>query len=46
MPPEDIQKRDRQHKLDQTVDALRQKFGDQSVVFAHSVKKKDKTDKK
>ena len=40
---EDIQKRDRQHKLDQTVDALRQKFGDQSVVFAHSVKKKDKT---
>ena len=42
---EDIQKRDRQHKLDQTVDALRQKFGDQSVVFAHSVKKKDKTDK-
>ena len=43
---EDIQKRDRQHKLDQTVDALRQKFGDQSVVFAHSVKKKDKTDKK
>ncbi len=37
---EDIQKRDRQHKLDQTVDALRQKFGDQSVVFAHSVKKK------
>ena len=42
----DIQKRDRQHKLDQTVDALRQKFGDKSVVFAHSVKKKDKTDKK
>ena len=42
---EDIQKRDRQHKLDQTVDALRQKFGDKSVVFAHSVKKKDKMDK-
>ena len=36
-----VKRRDRQHKLDQTVDALRQRFGDQSVVFAHSVKKKD-----
>ena len=40
-PADAIQRRDRQHKLDQTVDALRQRFGDQSVVFAHSVKKKD-----
>ena len=39
---EDIQKRDRQHKLDRTVDALRRRFGDQSVIFANSVKKKDK----
>ena len=40
---EDIQKRDRQYKLDRTVDALRRKFGDQSVIFANSVKKKDKS---
>ena len=30
---EDIQKRDRQHKLDQTVDALRQKLGDLANVL-------------
>ena len=40
-PADAVQRRDRQRKLDQTVDALRQRFGDQSVVFAHSVKKKD-----
>ena len=39
-----MQRRDRQHKLDQTVDELRRKFGNQSVVFAHSVKKKEKSD--
>ena len=39
-----MQRRDRQHKLDQTVDELRRKFGNQSVVFAHSVKKKEKND--
>lgn len=35
-----IERRDRQHKLDQTVDELRRRFGNQSVIFAHSVKKK------
>ena len=35
-----IQQRDKQLKLDQTVDELRRRFGDQSVVFAHSVRKK------
>ena len=39
-----MQRRDRQHKLDQTVDELRRRFGNQSVVFAHSVKKKEKSD--
>lgn len=39
-----MQRRDRQHKLDQTVDELRRRFGNQSVVFAHSVKKKEKND--
>lgn len=36
-----IQRRDKQLKLDQTVDELRRRFGNQSVIFAHSVKKKD-----
>ena len=31
-----------QRRLDRTVDALRERFGNQSVVFAHSVKKEDK----
>lgn len=35
-----IERRDKQHKLDQTVDELRRRFGNQSVIFAHSVKKK------
>ena len=34
-----LAQRERQRKLDQTVDALRQRFGDQSVIFAHSVQK-------
>ena len=38
------QQRARQHRLDQTVDALRQRFGDQSVMLAHSVKKKRQDD--
>ena len=41
-----IAQRDRQHKLDQTVDALRQRFGNQSVMFAHAVKKKEPSGKK
>ena len=36
------QAREKQRRLDRTVDALRERFGDQSVVFAHSVKKEDK----
>nr|WP_297170933.1 DNA polymerase IV [uncultured Agathobaculum sp.] len=39
------QQRERQHRLDQTVDTLRQRFGDQSVMLAHSVKKKRQDDK-
>ncbi|MDO4271068.1 MAG: DNA polymerase IV [Eubacteriales bacterium] len=31
--------REKQHQLDQTVDELRRRFGDRSVVFAHSVRK-------
>ena len=34
-----LAQRERQRKLDQTVDALRQRFGEQSVIFAHSVQK-------
>ena len=41
-----IAQRDRQHRLDQTVDALRQRFGNQSVMFAHAVKKKEQSGKK
>ena len=39
-----LQQRDRQHKLDQTVDALRRKFGEQSVILGYSVPKPDKND--
>ena len=41
-----IAQRDRQHRLDQTVDALRQRFGNQSVMFAHTVKKREQSGKK
>lgn len=35
-----MQKRDKQHQLDQTVDALRQRFGNDSVMFGYAVQKK------
>ncbi len=41
---EDMQRRERQQKLDKTVDALRERFGKQSVVFAHLMKKEEKKD--
>lgn len=34
-------RREKQKKLDRTVDALRQRFGERSVIFAHSVKKEE-----
>lgn len=36
---DDLAQRDRQRKLDQTVDALRARFGERAVVFGHAVKK-------
>ena len=41
---EDMQRRERQQKLDKTVDALRERFGKRSVVFAHLMKKEDQKD--
>lgn len=35
----DVQQRHKQRELDRTVDALRQRFGNQSVIFANSVRK-------
>ena len=42
----DVQSRQKQRDLDRAVDALRQKFGNQSVIFANSVRKSKKTEKK
>lgn len=42
----DVQSRQRQRDLDRAVDALRQKFGNQSVIFANSVRKSKETEKK
>ena len=42
----DVQSRQKQRDLDRAVDALRQKFGNQSVIFANSVRKSKETEKK
>ena len=42
----DVQSRQKQRDLDRAVDALRQKFGNQSVIFANSVRKPKETEKK
>ena len=42
----DVQSRQKQRDLDRAVDALRQKFGNRSVIFANSVRKPKETDKK
>lgn len=42
----DVQSRQKQRDLDRAVDALRQRFGNQSVIFANSVRKPNKTEKK
>ncbi len=44
--PQQTQTRQKQQKLDKTVDALRQKFGNRSVMFANSVRKSEKTEHK
>ena len=42
----DVQSRQKQRDLDRAVDALRQKFGNQSIIFANSVRKSKETEKK
>lgn len=39
---EALQKRDKQQRLDKAVDALRQRFGSDSVMFGYAVKKNQK----
>ena len=41
-----VQSRQKQRELDRAVDALRQKFGNQSVIFANSVQKTKEKNKK
>ena len=44
--PQQAQTRQKQRQLDATVDALRQRFGNRSVIFANSVRKPKQNEKK
>lgn len=44
--PQQAQTRQKQRELDRTVDALRQRFGNRSVMFANSVRKDKKSEPK